>query len=138
MYDVKPMKLQLATLLLLVSSPSLWANNAALEDEYYSSDIYNAIKEAKVRTHHYDYSNSLRYNRTTSQSIQIPRLLNQEMAITIIETPEVAPEEISTSNASNSVDKKLTDTPAESRLVQNTGGGSFSTPGVSVRAYSNP
>lgn len=133
------MKFQLAILLLLVSSPSLWANNAVLEDEYYSSDIYNAIKEAKVRTHHYDYSNSLRYNRTTSQSIQIPRLLNQEMAITIIETPEVAPEEISSSSAANSVDKKLTDTPAESRLVQNTGGGSsFSTPGVSVRAYSNP
>lgn len=133
-----PMKNRLATLLLLVCSPTLWANSAALDDEYYSSDIYNAIKEAKVRTHHYDYSNSLRYNRTTSQSIQIPRLLNQEMAITIIETPEEAPEDIPTSSTPSKVDTKLSDTASESRLVQNSGSANFNAPGVSVRAYSNP
>ncbi len=132
------MNIRLATLLLLIGSPYLWANNSVHDDEYYSSDIYNAIKEAKIRTHHYDYSNSLRYNRTTSQSIQIPRLLNQEMAITIIETPTEAPEDISTSNPSGKLDTKLSDTPAESRLVQNTGSANFNAPGASVRAYTNP
>lgn len=48
-------------------------------DEYYSDDIFTAIEEAKHRTHHYNYSRSKRYNRSTSQSIQIPRLLNTEM-----------------------------------------------------------
>lgn len=134
------MKPQLIFLTLLLSAPTLWANSAAHDDEYYSSDLYNAINEAKVRTHHYDYSKNLRYNRTTSQSIQIPRLLNQEMAITIIETPEVAPDELSESNTPNNIDKKVTDTPAESRLVQNSSSDNtnFNTRGVSIRAYSNP
>ena len=48
-------------------------------DQYYSDDIFTAIEEAKQRTHHYNYSRAKRYNRTTSQSIQIPRLLNTEM-----------------------------------------------------------
>lgn len=59
-------------------------------DEYYSEDIFTAIAEAKIRTHHYDYSSSLRYNRSTSQSIQIPRLLVKEMEQTSIETPELS------------------------------------------------
>lgn len=61
----------------------------ALQDEYYSNDIFTAIEEAKIRTHHYDYSSALRYNRSTSQSIQIPRLLNKDMEKTSIETPDL-------------------------------------------------
>ncbi len=62
---------------------------ASAQDDYYSRDIFRAIDEARKNTHHYDYSSALRYNRSTSQSIQIPRLLNQEMAKTIVETPEL-------------------------------------------------
>lgn len=54
-------------------------------DEYYSDDIFTAIEEAKQRTHHYNYSRHKRYNRTTSQSIDIPRLLNSEMDDHVIE-----------------------------------------------------
>lgn len=74
---------------LLISVP---VTAGTLQDEYYSRDIFRAIEEARQRTHHYDYSSALRYNRTTSQSIQIPRLLNQELAQTIIETPDAVPE----------------------------------------------
>ena len=61
------------------------------KDDYYSDDLEAAVTEAKQRTHHYDYSNTLRYNRTTSQSIEIPRLQNQDLAYTAIETPALAP-----------------------------------------------
>lgn len=66
-----------ATLFALTVSASSWAINP--HDEYYADDIFTAIKEAKKRPHHYDYSNAKRYNRTTTQSLDIPRLLNQEM-----------------------------------------------------------
>lgn len=57
-------------------------------DDYYSDDIFKAIKEAKKSPHHYDYSNSKRYNRTTTQSIEIPRLLNTEMKDTSIQSQQ--------------------------------------------------
>ena len=66
-----------ATLFALSISLGSWAINP--HDEYYADDIFKAIKEAKKRPHHYDYSNAKRYNRTTTQSLDIPRLLNQEM-----------------------------------------------------------
>jgi len=66
-----------ATLFALIISASSWAINP--HDEYYADDIFTAIKEAKKRPHHYDYSRAKRYNRSTTQSLNIPRLLNQEM-----------------------------------------------------------
>lgn len=68
---------------LLVSLTS-WAINP--HDEYYADDIFTAIDEAKKRPHHYDYSNAKRYNRSTTQSLEIPRLLNAEMETTSINT----------------------------------------------------
>lgn len=59
------------------------------QDDYYASDLYEAITEAKIRTHHYDYSNEHRYNRTTSQSIRFSRMLNNELDNQIIETPSL-------------------------------------------------
>ena len=59
------------------------------QDDYYASDLHTAITEAKVRTHHYDYSNEHRYNRTTSQSIQFSRMLNNELDSQMIETPSL-------------------------------------------------
>lgn len=133
------MMIRLTTFLLLFVYPAwLWASNGQHQDDYYSSDIYNAIKEAKIRTHHYDYSSSLRYDRTTSQSIQIPRLLNQEMAKTIIETPDEVPEETPSSSTSSKVETKVSDTPADTRLVQSPNAASFNSQGVTIRAYANP
>lgn len=110
-------------------------------DEYYSDDIFTAIAEAKERTHHYDYSNALRYNRSTSQSIQIPRLLGKEMGQTSIETPELADIE------GKGVGDSATTTPALSTNNNEHARPSVSTTsnlvnpagqqGVSVRAYAN-
>lgn len=79
-------KLQTCTWLLLsfVSVIVQAANNPY--DNYYSDDIFDAIQEAKKQPHHYDYSREKRYNRTTTQSIEIPKLLNSEMESTSIES----------------------------------------------------
>lgn len=57
-------------------------------DEYYSGDIFEAIDAAKKDPHHYDYSGRHRYNRSTKQSIDLPRLKNKEMATKTILAPE--------------------------------------------------
>ena len=75
-------------LLTLIAIATLSSQTFAVSpqhDEYYSDDIFTAIEEAKHRTHHYNYSRHKRYNRTTSQSIDIPRLLNSEMDEQVIE-----------------------------------------------------
>lgn len=70
---------------LISITPALsWSINP--HDEYYAEDLHTAIKEAKKRPHHYDYSRSKRYNRSTTQSLNIPRLFNQEMESASIET----------------------------------------------------
>lgn len=93
---------------------------ATPSDQYYSTDIFTAIEEARQRTHHYDYSSALRYNRSTSQSIQIPRLLNKEMAQTAIKTPDTdvdpgTPETAESSRELNN-DNRLTQTPSSNAL----------------------
>lgn len=76
---------KLIALTMMLSAPVFsWAANP--QDEYYADDIFAAIQEAKNRPHHYDYSRSKRYNRSTTQSLDIPRLLNQEMEKTSIDT----------------------------------------------------
>lgn len=70
---------------MVLAAPAIsWAANP--HDEYYAEDLFTAIKEAKKRPHHYDYSQAKRYNRSTTQSLDIPRLLNQEMEKTSIDT----------------------------------------------------
>jgi len=69
----------------MVLAPTLsWGVNP--HDEYYADDIFTAIEEAKKRPHHYDYSRAKRYNRSTTQSLDIPRLLNKEMGKTGIDS----------------------------------------------------
>ncbi len=43
-------------------------------DDYYSNNLLGAVDEAKERPHHYDYSNTYRYKRTTAQSINLNRI----------------------------------------------------------------
>lgn len=81
--QMKTASSKILTFLIAASASSLnWAVNP--HDEYYTDDIFIAIDEAKKRPHHYDYSGAKRYNRTTTQSLDIPRLLNKEMEITSI------------------------------------------------------
>jgi hypothetical protein len=73
------------TLIIIMLAPAFsWGVNP--HDEYYADDIFTAIDEAKKRPHHYDYSRAKRYNRSTTQSLDIPRLLNQEMGTTSIDS----------------------------------------------------
>lgn len=74
----------LALTMILLAPAWSWAVNP--HDEYYAEDIFTAIEEAKKRPHHYDYSSAKRYNRSTTQSLDIPRLLNKEMGSTSIDS----------------------------------------------------
>lgn len=60
-----------------------WTNTFAYAQEpmdgYYSNDLLDAVNEAKQTPHHYDYSSTYRYKRTTSQSIEMDRLDLGEM-----------------------------------------------------------
>lgn len=76
---------RLLALIITLLLPALtWGVNP--HDEYYADDIFTAINEAKKRPHHYDYSTAKRYNRSTTQSLDIPRLLNKEMSVTVIDS----------------------------------------------------
>ncbi|MEH6344940.1 MAG: hypothetical protein V7785_07645 [Bermanella sp.] len=48
-------------------------------DGYYSNDLLGAVDEAKETPHHYDYSNTYRYKRTTAQSINLNQIDLQEL-----------------------------------------------------------
>ena len=73
-------------LISILISSSASARNPG--DEYYSGDIFEAIEAAKKDPHHYDYSGRHRYNRSTKQSIDLPRLKNKEMANKTILAPQ--------------------------------------------------
>jgi hypothetical protein len=84
---MKTLFTQVLAILITSLIPALsWGVNP--HDKYYDDDIFTAIDEAKKRPHHYDYSTAKRYNRSTTQSLDIPRLLNQEMSITSIESED--------------------------------------------------
>lgn len=55
------------------------------QDNYYSSDLSNAVHQAKETPHHYDYSSNYRYKRTTAQSIELNRLDLDELDETRLE-----------------------------------------------------
>ena len=76
----------IALIIMTLAPVFSWAVNP--HDEYYADDIFTAINEAKKRPHHYDYSTAKRYNRSTTQSLDIPRLLNKEMSITSIDSKD--------------------------------------------------
>ncbi len=55
-------------------------------DNYYANDLIEAVDQAKASPHHYDYSNSYRYKRTTAQSIDLNRLNLKELDDTRLKT----------------------------------------------------
>lgn len=76
----------LAVIIAILTPAVSWGVNP--HDEYYADDIFTAIDEARKRPHHYDYSTAKRYNRSTTQSLDIPRLLNKEMSVTSIDSKD--------------------------------------------------
>jgi hypothetical protein len=65
-------------------------------DNYYADDLIDAVNQAKERPHHYDYSSTYRYKRTTAQSIDLNRLDLNELDDTRLEmegeTSELIPD----------------------------------------------
>ena len=102
-----------ATLFALSITASSWGINP--HDKYYADDLFTAIKEAKKRPHHYDYSSAKRYNRSTTQSLDIPRLLNQEMGTANIKSNDAN----SVSVAEVPSDEQLTDKRYHEEFVGN-------------------
>lgn len=53
---------------------SVYSHGIEPMDNYYSDDLLDAVDQAKMKPHHYDYSNQFRYKRSTAQSIDLNRL----------------------------------------------------------------
>lgn len=76
-------------------------------DNYYADDLIDAVNQAKERPHHYDYSSTYRYKRTTAQSIELNRLDLEELDETrlsmkgkaIDTTPQAGDEDLLTLNS---------------------------------------
>ncbi|MGK0445204.1 MAG: hypothetical protein ACJA1U_002144 [Bermanella sp.] len=62
------------TLLFILLSLSIHCYAIEPMDNYYANDVIDAVNQAKERPHHYDYSSTYRYKRTTAQSIELNRL----------------------------------------------------------------
>lgn len=54
-------------------------------DQYYADDLIEAVDQAREQPHHYDYSGTYRYKRTTAQSIELNRLDLTELDDTRLE-----------------------------------------------------
>lgn len=54
-------------------------------DQYYADDLTEAVDQAREQPHHYDYSGTYRYKRTTAQSIELNRLNLGELDDTRLE-----------------------------------------------------
>ena len=66
----------------------VYSHSLEVQDNYYSNELDTAINQAKEQPHHYDYSNTYRYKRTTAQSIDLNRLGNHELDGTLIKSQE--------------------------------------------------
>ena len=62
-----------------LASSSFTVHSIESMDGYYSNDLLGAVDEAKEKPHHYDYSNTYRYKRTTAQSIDLNRINLNEL-----------------------------------------------------------
>ncbi|MGR6874952.1 hypothetical protein ACU6U9_22305 [Pseudomonas sp. HK3] len=62
------------TLLFILIFISINSHGVEPMDNYYANDLIDAVNQAKERPHHYDYSSTYRYKRTTAQSIELNRL----------------------------------------------------------------
>ena len=66
-------------LVIFISLYCLGAHSIEPMDNYYSNNILDAVNQAKEKPHHYDYSSTYRYKRTTAQSIELNRLDLEEL-----------------------------------------------------------
>jgi len=97
--------MKLFSVLLMLIPCFTWAADPL--DNYYSDDLLDAVSQAKEQPHHYDYSNSYRYKRTTAQSIELNRLNLNELDDTRLSIGQGATdnsEELASNQLENPVD----------------------------------
>lgn len=83
-------------IIILTFSMSIHASD--LMDNYYSNDINTAVNTARERPHHYDYSTTYRYKRTTAQSIELQKLNLNELDDTRLKMDSQQPKQEPTVN----------------------------------------
>lgn len=107
-------------LLILILSSKAWSNDAL--DNYYSDDLLDAVSQAKEQPHHYDYSNSYRYKRTTAQSIELNRLNLHELDETRLSSHKSISSSANSNvkHDNNSIELVDTDRDAPSSLTRQT------------------
>jgi len=80
-----PLAIRLMVLLILPAFAALPVNTAPASEEYYSADLDDAIAAARHNPVRQEYVGASWYNRSTSLSFPLPRLLNAEMDKEVIE-----------------------------------------------------
>lgn len=65
--------------LITLSFVLITANSFAVDEDYYSADIDNAIQSAKENPVNESYVGARWYNRSTSRSFDFPKMMNTEM-----------------------------------------------------------
>jgi len=95
----------------LFMAASMMAHSQDNLDGYYSNDLLDAVHEAKQTPHHYDYSSTYRYKRTTAQSIEMDRLDLGEMEETglagALDAPAAGDDTTTNEDGLVSVDEQL-------------------------------
>lgn len=71
--------------LILISATLIAASALAVDKDYYSADLENAIKAAKVNSAQSQHVGARWYNRSTSRSFNFPKMMNAEMEEEVIE-----------------------------------------------------
>src|SRR5690554_6681008 len=83
--------------LIMISATLIAASAFAVDKDYYSADLENAIKAAKENSSQSQHVGARWYNRSTSRSFNFPKMMNAEMDEEVIEgAVEVTPSEVDT------------------------------------------
>lgn len=114
--------------LIMISATLIAASAFAVDKDYYSANLENAIKAAKENSAQSQHVGARWYNRSTSRSFNFPKMMNTEMDDEVIEGAiEVTPSEVDTVTTAQipmrkaNFDNKYQDTNIDSALADHRG-----------------
>lgn len=114
--------------LIMISATLIAASAFAVDKDYYSADLENAIKAAKENSAQSQHVGARWYNRSTSRSFNFPKMMNAEMDEEVIEgAVAVTPSEVDTVTTAQipmrkaNFDNKYQDTNIDSSLADHRG-----------------
>ena len=112
----------------MISATLIAASAFAVDKDYYSADLENAIKAAKENSAQSQHVGARWYNRSTSRSFNFPKMMNAEMDEEVIEgAVAVTPSEVDTVTTAQipmrkaNFDNKYQDTNIDSSLADHRG-----------------